>query len=140
MRGIADPECFFSLVPEVLPDATHLFVEGGSISPDVAACYERVADPGPYLPRRQTVWPRARLFRCASSAALFAELADLAARHAAPELLDHLAIYRVERPLLNWHDAFANALLIDASVPEEKVAALASAFGCAYGRARSSTT
>ena len=135
-EGIADPERFFALLPSLLPSATLFFAEGNAITRDVEDCYLRFADPGPYIPKRQTLWPRSRLFRCSAEPAFFQALSHLGARHAAPELLDHLSIYEGERALLEWHDAFANAILLDATLPEATVACLAESFGCAYGRAR----
>ena len=135
-EGIADLERFFKLVPDLLPEATHLFIEGSSVAGDVETLYARFADPGPYLPRRQTLWPRSKIFRCVAARPFFDELADLSVRHAAPEVLDHLSIYERDRMLLDWHDAFANALLLDGSLPETTVARLAGAFGVEYGRAR----
>lgn len=135
-EGIEDPERFFRLVPRLLPQATHLFVEGATVAGDVQACYSRYAERGPYLPKRQTLWPRARLFRCLARPELFRELADLGAGHAVPELVDHLSIYQGEEMLLEWHDAFANAVVLDGSLPESTVAGLADPFGVRYGRAR----
>lgn len=135
-EGIEDPERFFLLLSGLLPQATHLFVEGATIAPDVEACYSRYADAGPYIPKRQTLWPRARLFRCLATSELLEELSDLGARHAVPELVDHLSIYQGDEPLLEWHDAFANAVFLDGSLPEATVAALADSFGLRYGRAR----
>jgi hypothetical protein len=134
-EGITDPVRFFALIPILLPNATHLFIEGSSISKEVVECYKRFADAGPYLPKRQTLWPRGRLFRCVASVELFSELSTLSARHATSEVLDHLALYQGERVLLAWHDAFANAILLDGELPATTVAALADAFGCEHGRA-----
>jgi hypothetical protein len=130
-QGITDPARFFALMPEVFPDATVLFVEGTSISPVAERCYATFASPGPYIPDRQTFFPRSKLFRCAASPGLFQALSKLAERGASPELLDHLALYRGDRPVLEWHDAFANSLLIDGTIPEQTVASLALEAGSA---------
>jgi hypothetical protein len=52
----------------------------------------------------------------------------------ADEVLHHLCLYADERCLIQWHDAFANGLLLDAALPEATVAALAKPFGVRYGR------
>ena len=136
-EGIADPERFFALLPALFPDATHLYVEGSSIAPAVRKRYEESEDSGRYLPGRQTLWPPSKVFRLEATPELFQSLSTLAASHAPPELLHHLSLYRGDRPLLVWHDAFANAMLLDGDLPEETVAELAAAFDCEYGRARS---
>jgi hypothetical protein len=135
-EGIEDPTRFFLSLPDLFPDATHLFAEGATVAEDVTDCYRRHADPGPYLPKRHTLWPRSPLHRCAASRELFEELARLSEAHASPELLDHLALYRDDSVLLDWPDAFGNALLLDGSLSESQVAALAVEFGCGYGRTR----
>ena len=135
-EGIRDPERFFALVPSLFPEAMHLFVEGSSIAPDVRACYARFEEPGPYLPGRQTFWPSSKLYRLKATPELFQSLSTLASRHAYAEILHHLGLYRDTQPLLQWHDAFANAILLDGELREETVAELAGAFGCEYGRVR----
>jgi hypothetical protein len=135
-EGITDPARFFALVPQLFPDVTLFFAEGTSITSAAARCYATFASPGPYLPHRQTLFPTSKLFRCAATPGLFEALSSLAQGSAPPELLDHLALYRDDRAVLEWHDAFANAMLLDDTVSEQSVAALARAFGCQYGRAR----
>ncbi len=133
-KGITDPVSFFQLLGELFPTATHLYVEGTSITRNVAAVYARYEDPGPYLPGRDTIWPASRTYRCRLGPALLAELALLGASHAQPELADHLSVYDGTRPLLRWHDAFANALIVASDVPETTVATLAGHYGVPYCR------
>jgi len=76
-------------------------------------------------------------YLCACTPEFFVELARLAATTRRERLLHHLYLYRDDHPLLWWHDAFANALLLSADLPETTVAALAKKFGRRYGRARS---
>ncbi len=131
-EGIADAEGFFELLPKVFPQATLFFAEGTSVAKDVAHCYKGFANPGPFLPGRDTIWPGSAVFRCAASAAFFDALSALSRRHACPEILDHLSLYEGERLLFHWHDAFANSLVLDGNLPESTVAALAAPFGCRY--------
>jgi hypothetical protein len=134
-EGITDPVRFFALLPRLFPGATLFFAEGNSINSAAERCYATFASPGPYIPKRRTIFPKSRLFRCTAASGLFQALSTLAERSASPELLDHLALYQGDRAVLVWHDAFANAVLLDSTVPEETVAALANAFDRPYGRA-----
>lgn len=102
-----DSERFFRALRDLFPEATTFFVEGTSISDDVEACYVRHEEKGEFLPARGTGWPTPRLIRCAASRALFEELEQLAANHAEPELLEHLALYENDKPTLIWTDAFS---------------------------------
>ena len=133
-EGITDAERFFAILPTVFPQATIFFAEGTSIAKDVIHCYELFATPGPFLPGRDTFFPRSRVFRCSASPAFFQALSAVSSRHANPEILDHLSLYEGDRQLLHWHDAFANAFMLDGQLPESSVAALATPFGCRYGR------
>ncbi len=133
-KGITDAARFFALLPTVFPRASLFFAEGTSVAKDVAQCYERFADPGPFLPGRDTVFPRSRVFRCAASPAFFQNLSAVSAQHANPAILDHMSVYEDERLIFHWHDAFANGLALDGTLAESTVAALAQPFGCRFSR------
>ena len=132
-QGIADPARFFAMVPALFPGATTFLAEGTEIEPEVARCYARFAEAGP-APARQTIWPRSDVFRCSALPALFEELSALSERYAPAQLLHHLSLHENDRPLLLWHDAFANRLLLAPEIPEAIVAGLSAPFGCTYGR------
>jgi hypothetical protein len=133
-EGKVDGSLFFRLMSKYFPEATTFYVEGTSISRDLAEFYKANLEDGDYLPRPQTILPRSKKFRCASSHKFMNCLADLAEHHAEPELLDHLFLYKDEEPLIEWHDAFANAILISRKVSESIVAGLANELGLNYGK------
>jgi hypothetical protein len=116
--------------------ATTFYAEGSSIARDVRACYRAHHEDGEYLPAAQTIFPSSEKFRCRFSPDLTGALSALAERHAEPELLDHLALYRGSAELLLWHDAFANVLLVSRSVPESVVSAFAEDLSLAIGTER----
>ena len=72
------------------------------------------------------------MFRCKFSADLFEELALLAEHYAEPELLDHLCLFEGRGSLLEWHDAFANIILLPCSVPEEIVSKFSKELGLEF--------
>lgn len=134
-EGPVDSGRFFQALWRHFPQATALYVEGGSIAHDVSECYRTNREDGEYLPSAQTIFPRSAKFRCRFSAELADALSALAEKHAEPELLDHLALYRDSEELLFWHDAFANVLLVSRAVPESVVSAFAADLGLAYSSA-----
>jgi hypothetical protein len=134
-EGITDPSRFFALIPKLLPQVTDVFIESSSPNAAAKRCYAEFAKPGAYLPARQTLFPPSKRFRCAATSEFFAAIGRVAETCATPELLDHLVLYQGDRELLLWHDAFANAILIDGSVSETAVASIATAFGRKYGKA-----
>ena len=131
-QGIVDSTEFFRALPKYFPDATTFFAEGTVISADVIECYKSHFEEGDYLPGAQTILPKSGKYRCKYSKGFMEELASLSERHAEPELLDHLSIYKNNEPLLEWHDAFANIILVPQSVAEESVRNFASHFGLGY--------
>jgi hypothetical protein len=133
-EGKVDGSQFFRLLPKYFPEATTFYAEGTSISRDLIEFYKMNFEDGDFLPRRQTIFPRSKKFRCASSHNFMNCLADLAEHHAEPELLDHLFLYKDEEPLIEWHDAFANAILISRKVSETIVAGFANELGLNYGK------
>ena len=134
-EGEIESSQFFRLLGEHFPNATTFYAEGTSIAPDVIQLHEHYHQEGDYLPGQQISWPKSRKFRCHFSIEFMTGLAGKAAFHAEPELLDHLFIYRANEPLFEWHDAFANAILISRKVPESTVAAIAQALGQKYAKA-----
>ena len=135
-EGKVDSARFFEALWRRFPEATTLYVEGGSIAPDVKDCYRSHREDGDYLPGAQTIFPRSEKFRCRFSANLVDALAALAEQHAEPELLDHLTLYRDSEELLVWHDAFANLILVSRTVPESVASSFAADLGLEYSSSR----
>ncbi len=134
-EGTVNSVLFFRVIAEHFPEATTLFAEGTSISKDVQTLYEAHADPGKYLPGAQILWPTSKKFRCVFSSRLCSSLSALAEHHAEPELLHHLFLYTDSEPLLEWHDAFANVLMLSETLSESRVQAFAAAIHLPYGKA-----
>src|SRR5262245_4600462 len=89
-----DPARFFEALCRHFPEATTFFAEGTSIAADVKAFYRHHAEEGKYLPPAQTLFPRSAKFRCRFSDEFVSALAALAQKHAHPELLDHLSLFK----------------------------------------------
>ena len=139
-QGRVDSVAFLRSLPHHFPDANVLFVEGTSVTPDVARCYRSRALRGYYHPGRQTIAPRSEIWKCGITPAFLEELSVLAERHAGPELADHLFLYRIPGPhgvgeaVLEWPDAFHNPITVAGFVPETTVAAFAGDHGLGYRR------
>lgn len=131
-EGKVDPSVFFKILIRYFPDATTLFLEGTVIADDVKKCYVKHLETGNYLPGSQTIFPKSNGFRCAFSSGLMDEMALLAEQHSEPELLDHLFLYKGNDSLLEWHDAFANIILLPCSIPEETVSKLSKELGLEF--------
>jgi hypothetical protein len=128
------PQGFFRAIAKALPSATTLFAEGCSIQPSVLAVLEKFREAGPYLPGRDTLYPESTLRRYSFGPSLVEQLEELLTSHDPSDVFDHVSIYEHSRPLMYWHDAFANVLRIAGSIGEPEVAQLAAKLGVPYTR------
>jgi hypothetical protein len=126
-----DSALFFRHIRAALPHATTLFAEACSSARDVSAFLTCAAEPGAYLPKRQTLLPRPKQYRLPFNEPTLAALADLATRHAEPELLDHLFVYDGSTVLLEFPDAFASdcVAMISRDADEQRVRTFAALLG-----------
>lgn len=106
LSGRVDTVQFFEALTTGFPSATTLFLEGTCIAKDVQEFLHASADAGPYLPARQTIWPRPQQFRLRADEVTLKRMAELAASHAEPEMLGHIFVYAGEEPLMEYPDAF----------------------------------
>jgi hypothetical protein len=129
-----DSTAFLQVLAPTFPEATTAFFEGSSIAPNIVTIFERHNDPGPYLPKPQTLWSTGtiRQFRCSFTPALCEALASASLHHAEPELFDHLFLYVEHVPLLEWPDAFSNCMWIALSIPESQIKTFADSLGVKY--------
>lgn len=130
-EGITDPATFLRLLAEHFPQADLFCAEGDRIAREVVELYQRHAAKGRNPAPRSGF---ARRFACRASPAFLQELAQLATGREPHQVLDHLFLYAGEQRLIEWHDAFANALVLSPEIPERTVAALAKPYGVKYGR------
>jgi hypothetical protein len=135
-EGIRNAERFFRALPQLFPDANLFIAQGSRITDDVAAFYRRHAPAVLTRPADLSRFTLTRRYFCVPSPEFFLELARFAAKKPREQLLHHLYLYRDGRQLIEWHDAFANALFLSPDLPESTIAALADKFGVRYRRAR----
>src|SRR5262245_30562057 len=131
VSGVKTAERFFRAVFLLLPDATHMFLEG-SPAPDIEALLADAADEGDYAAPIGTLWSwpqKNQRFSVRVASELFARLPEDAPHHAEPEICCHVHFYRGQEALVQWFDAFSDPLLVSKSVARERVERFASAVG-----------
>ena len=113
-----------------------MFIEGTSITPDVDAFLRSAAQPGEYLPERQTLWPRPKQYRIQCDGLVLSALAQLAEQHAEPELMDHLFVYDGPSVLLEFPDAFGPdcPVFISSDSDEQRIRDFATSLGLELSR------
>jgi len=130
VAGVRTAQAFFRAIAELVPDATHMFLEG-SPTPDIQALLAD-ADGSHYAAPVGTYWSwpqENRRFSVRASPALFVRLSEAATQHAEPEICDHVHFYRDGNALVQWFDAFLDPLLVSKVVPRERVERFALAVG-----------
>lgn len=131
ISGVRRAETFWGAVSLLVPDATHMFLEG-SPDPDVEAVLANAAAGVDYAAPAGTIWswPRKnQRFSVRASPELFARLSEASSNHAEPEICDHVHFYRGQEALVQWFDAFSDPLLVARSVARERVERFVSAVG-----------
>ena len=131
VSGVRTAEKFFRAVLLLVPDATHMFLEG-SPAPDIKLLLADASEEADYAAPAGTYWSwpqKNRRYSLRVSAALLMRLSELAAHHAEPEVCDHLHFYRDGNALVQWFDAFSDPLLVSKVVPRARVEQFASAVG-----------
>jgi hypothetical protein len=131
VSGVRTADEFFQAVSLLVPDATHMFLEG-SPDPDVEAALADAPGGSDYAAPAGTFWswPRTnKRFSVRASPALFERLSQVASGHAEPEICDHIHFYRDGVALVQWFDAFSDPMLVSKSVPRERVERFAAACG-----------
>jgi hypothetical protein len=131
VSGVRTADVFFRAVSLLVPEATHMFLEG-SPDPDIEALLVEAADDCDYPAPVGTIWSwpqKNRRFSVRASPEFFARLSTASSNHAEPEICDHVHFYRGQEALVQWFDAFSEPILVSKSVARERVARFASAVG-----------
>jgi len=131
VSGVRTAEDFFRAVSLLVPDATHMFLEGSPV-PDIEAVLADAADDTGYTAPVGTIWSwpgKNRRFSVRASPELLLRLSEASSNHSEPEICDHVHLYRGEEALVQWFDAFSDPILISKSVTRERVERFASAVG-----------
>jgi len=130
VSGLRDAAAFFRAIPQLLPEATRMLLEG-SAAPDIQALLANHAEPGEYDAPRGTLWswPREERFTVRASSGLFSQLAEAAAHHAEQEICSHVHFYRDVEPLAQWFDAFADPFMVSKAIPRARLVEFCRATG-----------
>ena len=124
----------FCALQHLLPQNAVLYFEGGLLDAEILDFMATSAIPEQTHVAMGTIWPRPRVFHVPATASTLTTLAAIMEHHAEPELAVHFHVYQADTVLLEWHDAFAQPMLISGSIPEEQVRAFAEMIGKTYNK------
>ncbi len=135
VHGISDFAPYFRNLGRLLPDSgAVVYLEGVAISREVREYLEQHTVAAWHEVFRGTIWPKPSTFHLPATPEVLTGLADLASRHAYPEIADHCHVYTRDGMILQWYDACDTKcpLGVGPMVPEESVRAFCAHTGATY--------
>jgi len=124
----------FGALPCLLPQGAVLYFEGGLLDAEILDFMATSAMPEQTHVAMGTIWPRPKVFHVPATESTLTTLAAIMEHHAEPELAVHFHVYQANTVLLEWHDAFAQPMMISGSIPEEQVKSFADMIGKTYSK------
>ena len=117
---------------DFLPDGSVLYFEGSSPDRKLLDFFNAHAIEEETHVAVAILWPRPVYYHVPATPQNLAELDVLSESHAEPELAVHFHVYRDDKVVLQWHDAFSDPMLLDGNIPEKQVSSLAEALGMTF--------
>lgn len=125
VSGKTDFPSLLTSLPDLLPEASILYFEGGSPSGNLLEFLRAHGVPERAHVAYGTIWPKPTVFHVPATPKTMKRLAELMGSRAYPELAIHFHVYRDQSVLLEWHDAFTQPMLISGELSEQQVRAFA---------------
>ncbi len=123
---------FLRALSDLVPSDSILYIEGGSPHDEIKLYLESRKAMQIAKVAMGTIWPRPKIFHMLINLENLEGLAQLAERHAEIEIAVHLHIYKDNKVLLQWYDAFFDPFYISKEIPEDKVNNFCSQLGIKY--------
>ena len=122
---------FLRALSVLIPEGCVAYLEDGAPSKELDAYLETHTLPSrPKIPGG-TFWPNA-WYHLPATTDNFSELADIAERHANPEVAIHFHVYRDRSLLLQWYDAFFDPIYVSKEICEKNVKEFCEQLGVQY--------
>lgn len=124
-------------LPKLIPQDAILYIEGGRPPKDIKAYLDERCVPEVAHLQMGTIWPRPHVHHLPATSQNLDRLAELAAEHHIQEIACHIHVYRQNRVLLQWYDAFSgDPMYISEDIPEEALKQFCSELSLTYKRYR----
>jgi hypothetical protein len=124
---------FFGALPRVVPEGSMLYIENTQFARDVNDyLVPRAVQAPQHAVKAGTIWPKPRFFHVPVTRPVMHGLAELAERHAAPEVADHMVVYRDSTILIEWYDAGFDPIFLSREIDENTVREFGVQIGAKY--------
>lgn len=117
-----------------LPEGSVLYFEGGCPDEEIESFLRQNSIPEQTHIAFGTIWPKPDVFHVPATKDMMMSLCKIMEHHAEIELAVHFHVYRRTKVLIEWHDAFAQGMLVSGDFTEEQVKDLSEKFGTQYGK------
>jgi hypothetical protein len=132
VSGETEFPSLLTVLPDLLPEESVLYFEGGSPSGALLEFLRAQRVPERAHVAYGTIWPKPRVFHLPATPQTMRRLAEMTRSCAYPELAIHFHVYRAQSVLLEWHDAFTQPMLLSGELPEQKVRTFAEKLSLSY--------
>lgn len=127
-----DLDSFLRALADAVPPDSVLYLECSSLATEIRLYLESRKIQPTTTVAVGTLWPRPHRFHIPVTRENIEGLAQLAERHAEPEVADHLHVYRNNQVLLQWYDAPSEPLYVSTDISEDKLKAFCTRLGTDY--------
>jgi len=127
-----DFSSFLQGLPELFKGDTILYLEGGRPPEKLKAFFDNQCISENTIIPHGTIWPRPKVFHLPITIENINELSELTESCAEPEVAVHAHVYKNNKLLLQWYDAFADPLFIASEIKEHQIKAFATALQVNY--------
>lgn len=122
VSSLRDMPAFLRALIGIIPENSILYLEGGSPDREIKSYLEERKTNTQTKVALGTIWPRPICYHIPFTTENVNGFAEIMERHATPEGAIHLHIYKNDKVILEWHDAFFDdPMYISEDVNEEKI-------------------
>ena len=132
VSGKTDFPSLLTVLPDLLPEESILYFEGGSPSGALLDFLRAQEVPERAHVAYGTIWPKPRVFHLPATPQTMRHLVEMTRSCAYPELAIHFHVYRGQSVLLEWHDAFTQPMLLSGELPEQRIRTFAERLSMSY--------
>ncbi len=119
---IRDMSAFLRALNYILPEDHVIHLEGGTPDEEIRSFLESRKAVNTIKIEMGIIWPRPLCYHIPFTHSNINELAEIMERHATPEVAAHFHIYKDNKIILQWYDAFYNEpMYFSEDIAEEKI-------------------
>ena len=137
---LSSPNDFSSFLlglPILIEGSAILYLEGGTPPRDLKSFFDEHCLSEKTIIPHGTIWPRPKAYHLPITIENMKELSVLSENYAEPQVAVHAHVYKNNKLLLQWYDAFADPIFISPEINEHQIKAYAAAVKVNYKKKES---